>query len=86
MSQLTMTERARPIFNVERRLAANDPHGWADTIYKDTCWNRKLSAYNQCTNELGYAKPSKHLVNVHLEDEDGLRELAFERCIWRITA
>jgi lysophospholipase L1-like esterase len=52
-------QRATPVLSEERLLQANDPEGWASSMYRDTCWHNnrfKCAAYDD------YINPKSHAV------------------------
>ncbi len=58
---LSEEERQTPILSIERRLAAEKPHGWAEMFFDKTCWSRNLGSYHNCDGEQqSYLHPKSH--------------------------
>ena len=61
--QLSDEERETPILSIERRLAAENPMGWARTVYDKTCWSRKTASYQKCAGKTKhYLHPKSHRI------------------------
>lgn len=85
LAELDENEKLQPVFSVEQRLARQFRDGWARQIYQQTCWNRRDNRYVACHGSPAYTRPEHHVIEAHLEAADGLRELAGERCLWRVV-
>ncbi len=83
--QLEPGERDLPILNVERRLSEHLPRGWAETVFNQTCWSRRLGTYTRCGSERAYLLPDHHKVHVtFVEDErENGQPLS---CRWSVVA
>jgi hypothetical protein len=64
---LTPSELRAPILSAERALSARHNGGWAETMYRHTCWN---SATNRhfCSGKSNYINPVSHTVVARLDD------------------
>lgn len=92
--QLTDEERETPILSIERRLAAENPMGWAKTVYDKTCWSSKKASYQKCAGKnKNYLHPKSHRIWLEFQREDeGEVEETTERkaraelsCRWSMT-
>ncbi|KAB2850748.1 MAG: hypothetical protein F9K44_03920 [Hyphomicrobiaceae bacterium] len=78
---LTEVEREQPIQSAERVLASLFPRGWAEAVFRKTCWDEERNQYG-CKNNRNYFNPTSHRVIVTLE---AAPELEGQRCEWRST-
>ncbi len=68
-----------PILSAERALQLrHEQDGWAETMYRKTCWDRKDNRYG-CAEYTDYMNPEDHRVRAHIE---GLEEAAGLSCRW----
>lgn len=78
---LTDVEREQPIQSAERVLAGLFPRGWAEAVFRKTCWDESRNQYG-CKSNRNYFNPASHRVVVTLE---AAPELEGQRCEWRMT-
>jgi hypothetical protein len=62
---LTQDQRKSPILSAEHALSRRHDEGWAETIYRKTCWNDGKNRY-VCPDRTDYIKPASHTVEVSL--------------------
>ena len=64
---LSSAEQNSPVLAAERRLEALFPHGWAKSIYSETCWRSSKNRYGPCKAGEDYINPREHRVSAKLE-------------------
>jgi hypothetical protein len=74
---LTEAERAAPILAAERALARRHADGWAETMFRKTCWNAGLNRH-RCPDAASYINPSSHRIVAEVKN---VAE-AEEECTW----
>lgn len=77
---LSPEDRRTPILSSERALAARHPEGWAETMFRKTCWNRARNEF-VCADDGDYINPDKHAIVAELS---GANDPAVN-CIWRVS-
>ena len=76
---LSEKEKDNPVLSMERRLSEQYPRGWAEKIFRETCWDGIRNRYRFCRGKgLNYINPKTHKVLVHL---NGNFE-STDRCEW----
>jgi len=75
---LSPQERAQPVISAERRLAERFPYGWAEAVWRKTCWRESDHRYT-CKTEPDYINPASHRVIVELRGGGGDPNA---RCTW----
>jgi hypothetical protein len=61
---LSPQDQKRPVLAAEQSLAEDNMHGWAEHIYRKTCWSSSQLRYT-CDAKSAYADPSTHRVLVN---------------------
>jgi len=68
----------RPILASEQALSARHENGWAETMFRDTCWNARTNRF-ACKDGSDYINPKSHRVVLKI---DGIDEAAGLTCTW----
>lgn len=69
-------DKAHPVLAAERALSKRLDDGWADTMYKKTCWNDADNRF-ECPDTNAYVNPTSHRVVVELANAE-----PEVRCTW----
>jgi hypothetical protein len=82
--ELSEAERRSPVTSLERALSARFPKGWAESIFRETCWD---SARNQyvCAANPDYLAPKSHRVLAEVKGLEAAGQPPGQRCEWRVT-
>lgn len=62
---LTPEQRKTPVLSAEHALSRRHDEGWAETMYRKTCWSYEKNRY-VCPNRTDYINPESHVVIVSL--------------------
>ncbi len=77
---LTEEEKKNPVLSIERRLSLKYEQGWANDVFKYTCWNRKKRTYTKCRGrKKNYLHPKSHSVIARLKSEPPKG-----KCLWAV--
>jgi len=68
----------RPILAAEQALSMRHENGWAETMFRDTCWNARTNRF-ACKDGEDYINPKSHRVTF---DVGGIDEAAGLTCTW----
>ncbi|MCZ7594968.1 MAG: hypothetical protein M5U16_08645 [Hyphomicrobium sp.] len=68
----------RPILASEQALSARHEDGWAETMFRDTCWNARTNRF-VCKDRRSYINPKSHRVALKINKVD---EAAGLSCTW----
>jgi hypothetical protein len=71
-------ERRAPVLSAERALQGRHDDGWANTMYKKTCWNPATNRHT-CDAYEDYINPQEHKIIAEIV---GLDEAAGLTCTW----
>ena len=63
---LSPEERAHPVLSAEHALSRRHEDGWAETMYRKTCWDATQNRY-VCPDKGDYMNPPSHKVVVSVE-------------------
>jgi hypothetical protein len=74
---LSPDELRRPILSAERALAARHEDGWAETMYRKTCWDTSQNRH-VCPDKADYINPKSHGVVAVIE---GITDKGVD-CTW----
>jgi len=74
---LSATEKRRPILSAERALAERHEDGWAETMYRKTCWDATRNRH-VCPDKGDYINPKSHEVVAMI---DGISDRGVD-CTW----
>lgn len=77
---LSEDERRTPVLSVERALAQRFPKGWAESLFRRTCWDPERNQFG-CKSNPDYLNPKNHRVVVELKGVPPMQG----RCEWRQT-
>lgn len=68
----------RPILAAEQALSIRHENGWAETMFRDTCWNTRTNRF-ECKEVRDYINPQSHRVTLQIDNID---EAAGLTCTW----
>lgn len=68
----------RPILASEQALSARHEDGWAETMFRDTCWNARTNRF-VCKDGRSYINPKSHRVALKINKVDEAPGLS---CTW----
>ena len=68
----------RPILAAEQALSIRHENGWAETMFRDTCWNTRTNRF-ECNEVRDYINPQSHRVSLQIDNID---EAAGLTCTW----
>ncbi|HET6322674.1 MAG TPA: hypothetical protein VFF87_11535 [Hyphomicrobium sp.] len=68
----------RPILAAEQALASRHENGWAETMFRDTCWNARTNRFS-CKDGKSYINPTSHRVILRIDNVDEASGLS---CTW----
>jgi hypothetical protein len=74
---LSPNEMHRPILSAERELSARHEDGWAETMYRKTCWDTSQNRH-VCPDKGDYMNPKSHEVVALI---DGITDSGVD-CTW----
>jgi hypothetical protein len=77
---LTPEQRKTPVLSAEHALSRRHDEGWAETMYRKTCWNDAKNRY-VCPDRVDYINPENHEVIVTLS---GATDASVD-CNWLTT-
>ncbi len=77
---LTPEQRKTPVLSAEHALSRRHDEGWAETMYRKTCWNDAKNRY-VCPDRVDYINPKSHEVIVTLS---GATDASVD-CNWLTT-
>lgn len=87
---LTAEQRASPVFEAERVLSGRFAKGWAESTFRQVCWDPDTNQY-KCKTTPDYLAPKSHRVIVELNglprqtsDADAVSSNT-RRCEWRLS-
>ena len=87
---LDESQRTRAVFESERLLSGRFPKGWAESTYRQLCWNPDSNQYI-CKATPDYLAPKSHRVIVELAGGPGKgagdagNSAPAQRCEWRLS-
>jgi hypothetical protein len=67
-----------PILAAEQALSLRHQNGWAETMFRETCWNARTNRF-ECKDGTSYINPKSHRVVLSV---DGIDEAAGLTCTW----
>lgn len=67
-----------PIVAAEQALSARHENGWAETMFRETCWNARTNRF-ACKDGSSYINPKSHRVILKI---DGIDEAPGLTCTW----
>jgi hypothetical protein len=67
-----------PILAAEQALSTRHQNGWAETMFRETCWNARTNRF-ECKDGTSYINPKSHRVVLSV---DGIDEAAGLTCTW----
>ena len=67
-----------PILAAEQALSARHEDGWAETMFRDTCWDARSNRF-ACKDGGSYINPKSHRVTLKI---NGIDEAAGLSCTW----
>jgi hypothetical protein len=67
-----------PILAAEQALSARHENGWAETMFRDTCWDARNNRFD-CKDGSDYINPKSHRVAFKIGNVD---EAAGLSCTW----
>ena len=67
-----------PILAAEQALSARHEDGWAETMFRDTCWDARNNRF-ACKDGTSYINPKSHRVILRI---NGVDEAAGLSCTW----
>ncbi len=68
----------RPILAAEQALSARHEDGWAETMFRDTCWDARTNRFS-CKDGSDYINPKSHRVALKISNVDEATGLS---CTW----
>ncbi len=76
---LTPEQRLQhPVLAAEQALSRRHDDGWAESMFRDTCWDSRTNRF-VCPGAKDYINPKSHRVIAHIENVD---EAAGLSCTW----
>ncbi len=69
-----------PVLASERLLAARHPFGWAESSFRQTCWDLRRQSHTACGSLRDFVFPKSHRIVARVSHASQARAM----CIWRL--
>lgn len=67
-----------PVLSAEQALSTRHENGWAETMFRETCWNARINRF-ECKEGGSYINPKSHRIVLTVDNVD---EAAGLTCTW----